>query len=355
MSTPQPHPSRVIESPTHFVVEDYAPGLTVDFRTPPERTDLDRLRERVQVDEWRALSFEQQLERADALCCDLGIAEQPGDFVASLQQFAGEDDVRRSLSITARAIATESGDDGLDMIGAVLKRTGVLQRAQHYPVRLYCHNPELETPLEADASHFGYVLDGEVKLELDDGRSYPLYPHSTFCAPGPARIRGAGRVEVLTSFGHQAPLSLGGPVEAWGRLRYIDGCTDTVLVPPTKLGDPCYNALYFPPHTKQTQHTHPSLRAGIVVGGRGICRTPSGDHPLEPGRIFLLPPECWHAFHTDSCGEDEQAALTVIAFHPDSDFGPTDENHPMLNRTYFRLLHRLRSTVRSDEGSAADQ
>jgi hypothetical protein len=25
--------------------------------------------------------------------------------------------------------------------------------------------------------------------------------------------------------------------------------------------------------------------------------------------------------------------LQVIAFHPDSDFGPTDEDHPMLNRT----------------------
>jgi hypothetical protein len=25
--------------------------------------------------------------------------------------------------------------------------------------------------------------------------------------------------------------------------------------------------------------------------------------------------------------------MDVIAFHPDSDFGPEDENHPMINRT----------------------
>jgi hypothetical protein len=27
--------------------------------------------------------------------------------------------------------------------------------------------------------------------------------------------------------------------------------------------------------------------------------------------------------------------MDVIAFHPDSDWGPTDEKHPMLNRTYL--------------------
>eukprot|EP00968_Pinguiococcus_pyrenoidosus_P010274 scaffold803_cov310-Pinguiococcus_pyrenoidosus.AAC.187 len=35
-----------------------------------------------------------------------------------------------------------------------------------------------------------------------------------------------------------------------------------------------------------------------------------------------------HAFATKG---DEQ--MCVIAFHPDSDFGPQDECHPMINRT----------------------
>jgi len=27
--------------------------------------------------------------------------------------------------------------------------------------------------------------------------------------------------------------------------------------------------------------------------------------------------------------------MDIIAYHPDSDFGPTDIDHPMLNRTYI--------------------
>ena len=37
---------------------------------------------------------------------------------------------------------------------------------------------------------------------------------------------------------HTAPAVFGGPVEPKGRLRYIDGCSDTVLASPPRLGDP---------------------------------------------------------------------------------------------------------------------
>jgi hypothetical protein len=43
--------------------------------------------------------------------------------------------------------------------------------------------------------------------------------------------------------------------------------------------------------------------------------------------IFVIPALGEHAFATS---DDE---LTVIAYHPDSDFGPEDEDHPMINRT----------------------
>jgi hypothetical protein len=33
---------------------------------------------------------------------------------------------------------------------------------------------------------------------------------------------------------------------------------------------------------------------------------------------------------------ESKSSLDVIAFHPDSDWGPTDGTHPMLNRTYLR-------------------
>jgi hypothetical protein len=120
---------------------------------------------------------------------------------------------------------------------------------------------------------------------------------------------------------------LGGPVEKVGRLRYIDGCSDTLLIPPPLLGDPCFNLLHFPVGITQTKHTHPSVRCGLIHGGAGKCLTDDGIEDLLPGRMFILAPDAVHAFIT----EDSSMDLTV--FHPDTDYGPTHENHPMLNRT----------------------
>ncbi|HJL15343.1 MAG TPA: cupin domain-containing protein [Sandaracinaceae bacterium LLY-WYZ-13_1] len=340
--------SRMITGPTSFVVEDYAPGLTIDFADPPRTTDLDRLREGVDLEPWRGLDTEALLGRADALCRELDVAERPGDLVASVRRFTGASDPTEALARAAAALG-EVPDEAtpFDHLRAILDTTGVLSRPDHHAVRVRCHDPAAPSRLDAGHTHFGYVLDGDaLTLTLDDGRRYPLYPRTTFCVPEPGAVEGAGRVLVLSRLGFRGAFTLGGPVEPWGRLRYIDGCTDTVLVPPVKLGDPCLNALYFPAHTEQTQHTHPSLRAGVVIDGRGVCKTPGGDHALAPGKVFLLPPECWHAFHTAD-GDRDRAALTVLAFHPDSDFGPTDDDHPMLNRTYVRFLHRLRSAARS--------
>jgi mannose-6-phosphate isomerase-like protein (cupin superfamily) len=63
------------------------------------------------------------------------------------------------------------------------------------------------------------------------------------------------------------------------------------------------------------------------VSGHGHCITPNGKTPLVPGQVFVIPEESQHSFHT--AGE----ALRVIAYHPESDFGPTDETHPMVNKT----------------------
>ena len=120
---------------------------------------------------------------------------------------------------------------------------------------------------------------------------------------------------------------LGGPVEEKGRLRYIDGCTDSLLVPPTLSGDACLNLLHLPPHTRQTPHTHPSLRVGLIIRGRGHCLTDEGRIPLEPGQAFAICAEGRHSFNTDD------SELLVLAYHPDSDFGPTHELHPMIQRT----------------------
>src|SRR5262249_51232703 len=91
---------------------------------------------------------------------------------------------------------------------------------------------------------------------------------------------------------------------------------------------PCLNHLHIPPHTAQSAHTHPSERIGVILRGSGECRTGSGAvYPLASGMGWRIPTGSVHSFFTTD------DSLDVIAWHPDSDFGPTDENHPMINRT----------------------
>lgn len=136
----------------------------------------------------------------------------------------------------------------------------------------------------------------------------------------------------------------GGPIETKGRLKYIDGCTDSLLIPPVKYGDPCLNHLHFPERIDQTMHTHPSIRLGIVTRGRGECITPFGNIPLETGMVFAILPEPKESIMALGLDGKEyrvgshkfrttDSTMDVIAFHPDSDFGPRDEEHPMINRT----------------------
>ena len=48
---------------------------------------------------------------------------------------------------------------------------------------------------------------------------------------------------------------------------------------------------------------------------------------LKPGSIFVVPVDGRHSFFTD----DE--SMDVIVYHPDSDSGPHDDDHPMVNKT----------------------
>lgn len=180
------------------------------------------------------------------------------------------------------------------------------------------------------ATHYGLVTEGEALLQ--QGRDeFPLRAGMFFVIPGRGRIIGsAGRGLVIARLCYQGLRQIGGPIEATGRLRYIDGCTDTLLVCPPRLGEPCLNHLHIPPRTSQTAHTHPSERIGVILGGAGECRTPEGVWRLTPGMGWRIPTGSLHSFFTES------ESLDVIAWHPDSDFGPTDENHPMVNRTFIR-------------------
>lgn len=175
-------------------------------------------------------------------------------------------------------------------------------------------------------THFGFVGSGEALIECESGW-FCLTTGMYFSCPGALNIQGTGIGFVATRLDWRGFFQLGGPVEQKGRLRYIDGCSDSLLISPVVFGDPCLNLLYLPPHTQQTAHTHPSCRFGMILSGKGICKTPERDILLEPGMIFFIQPEAMHSFHTTA------QPLRVIAWHPDSDCGPAHHDHPMINRT----------------------
>lgn len=186
--------------------------------------------------------------------------------------------------------------------------------------------------LGEDATHFVFCHQGALTVRQSGAWPHVLTAGMYASVPGKCEVRPVGqdlsRGMVMSALGWLGMLVIGGPLEERGRLRYIDGCTDSLLVPPVRLGDPCLNGLWFPMGTQQTSHTHPSVRIGMVVRGRGRCVTRWDEHQLRPGMMFVIHPEGEHRFET---GQD--AGLTVVAWHPDSDCGPTDQAHPMVNRT----------------------
>jgi len=184
-----------------------------------------------------------------------------------------------------------------------------------------------------EATGYGYVHSGRLRLRISKDIYFELTAGMYFSMPAPFvlgsdPLTGSAGVLVLR-YGYRGVLHIGGPLEQRGRLRYIDGCTDSLLVPPQRRGEPCLNLLQFPPGIDQTAHTHPSARAGMIVSGRGRCVADGvGEVDLVPGMAFCIHPHGVHKFQTPYGVE-----MRVVAFHPDSDFGPTDEDHPMLNRT----------------------
>jgi quercetin dioxygenase-like cupin family protein len=114
-----------------------------------------------------------------------------------------------------------------------------------------------------------------------------------------------------------------------GNLSYMDGGTNTTAVNPGRLGDPVINYVHFPAGMKQTLHTHPSHRAGMVLKGRGLVELDDSEFPLIPGDVFFMQRNVLHNF---MCPYNEDVVLFVFA--PDSGTGPTDEVNPLKIRTY---------------------
>lgn len=219
----------------------------------------------------------------------------------------------------------------------------------HY-IRGSASTNHMTLPREGGAT-YGFVVSGTMQVEDTTSKvqwtlhagQYWTTPNGCTVRPswnGPSRLSQTadsdgengeeGGAFIVQKSGFASLHTAGGPAERKGRLRYIDGCSDSVLLPPPVLGDPCLNLLHFPPGVRQSAHTHPSVRAGVIASGRGFCLLHTGSQPvsLEPGTVFIIPADVLHSFETLPDSE-----MRVVAFHPDSDCGPTHENHPMINKT----------------------
>lgn len=177
-----------------------------------------------------------------------------------------------------------------------------------------------------DTSFF-YITKGNVGIEMSDGTEFNLVEGWCGSVVGKLKIKGPGHALISTRESYKGLNKIVGPIEYRGRLSYIDGCSSTLLISAPKLGDPCFNFLHVPPGVDQTAHTHPTVRVGYIISGEGTVQLEDQTLVLAPGMIFCLLPDVIHSFHTKS------SDLRIVIYHPDSDFGPSDEVHPMLNRT----------------------
>ncbi len=209
---------------------------------------------------------------------------------------------------------------------------------QLYGLRNYYHHEISNTErfiinpnsLEIDSGAiYGYLQEGLGYVWNESTGSINLSPKMYFSFCGKTRLDfNSNSIGFLICSRDEKPFYHIGLLEPGeGRLKYIDGCTDSLLISPVKMGMPCLNHLHFPKQVKQTFHTHPSYRAGIVAYGWGYAETNKGVVKISKGDCWIIPKDEVHRFIT------EDSEMGVIAYHPDSDFGPVDENHPMINRT----------------------
>jgi len=171
---------------------------------------------------------------------------------------------------------------------------------------------------------FSVATESRKPLNLSDGMFASVGENFSFTQ------HSKGKALIIKMIMESPYFLIGGPIESQGRLKYIDGCTDSLIIPPVKKGMSCLNHLHFPKKIKQTFHSHPSVRIGIIAKGEGMCFTEGWQYYLNEGQIFIIKPDVQHRFTT------ELKSMDVIAFHPDSDFGVEDEFHPMINKTIIK-------------------
>lgn len=278
-------------------------------------------------------------------------------------------------------------EDGLVIDRRGNPEPGHLPSSYPYVARAFAEKPlRLNEIFEGDVyTHFLIVQQGQVRVEVDgyidpiDG--VPVPPETVYLGKlefasfnrgfTATPVEGSVTTGLVISRQGEArayPRSKVGPLEASGRLRYIDGCSDSLIFCPPKKGEPALNHLHIPVEIHQTPHFHPSDRIGVIARGAGVCYEhpkatehviKTGDMinvdlsnkievPLSPGMGWLIEEGTVHSFHTHERKPGE-VALDVIAFHPETNWGPDDESHPMLDYTLVGQGKAVRGANSDDD------
>lgn len=215
-----------------------------------------------------------------------------------------------------------------------------------YPAFNYMFDAGCEVTLSHEskwASLYGYSFgSNKIKIGnnihfLEKGQYFSL-----FTGDNVPEFDVNAKLFLVVRLGYKCQNTIGW-VEKQGRLSYIDGCTDSLLIYPPRMGDPSLNLLHFPAGIEQTKHLHPSIRIGCVIDGEGWADYWNNGGftttKLTTGSNFCLEENEQHRFRTEQIDHTQEKwhqSMTVIAWHPDGDWGPTDHNHTMLNRTYIK-------------------
>ena len=202
-----------------------------------------------------------------------------------------------------------------------------------YPTIMTCRTIGGSYRAHYASTTYAICYQGDVRLarQFSHGPDTHMGPGTVASFWGTIDIIPAGSFKMffIERIGYRG-LRMTAQCESKGRLAYIDGCSDTTLIPPARYGDPALNYLHFPPNIDQTQHLHPDIRMGLVLRGKGVAwQHEKWEKDMLPGAMFCLDESEIHSFKT------QESTMDVIAYHPTTDTGPTDASHAMISRTYI--------------------
>lgn len=191
-----------------------------------------------------------------------------------------------------------------------------------FPSKVYAFDGMDAIYYHQNCSYYGYVFEGSVTIKYKK-EDFTVKKGMYFSLPKELNIQGEGKAFIIEHYDHSCFFQIGGPVEEKGRIECEYNRSNSLLIAPTELHQPCLNLLQI--HKNQENlpfHTHQEYRIGMVVEGFGYFATNDNRIPLEKGEIFILPANLAHRLEAPKNSEN----FLIISYHPKSQVNPIYTN-----------------------------